>query len=81
VSARSREELERSLRALGLRVSVEAWDALAVATPEPDERGLENVELRARAIALARSHGFSHLAIELRESGREPGNRATFSGD
>jgi serine/threonine protein kinase HipA of HipAB toxin-antitoxin module len=63
VSARSPEELERALRELGLRASIEAMDALAVAIPEPDERGFEREDLRARAIALARAHGFSHLAV------------------
>jgi hypothetical protein len=81
VTTRSIEELERSLRALGLRVSVEAWDALAVAIPDAHERGLEDPERRKQAIALARSHGFSHLAIELPERGREASDRATLSRD
>ena len=81
MSTRSVAELRRSLRALGLRVSVEAWDALAVAIPEVDERGLEDVEIRKQAVALARSHGFSHLAVELPDRGREPSDRATLPGD
>ena len=81
MSARSAEELERALRAIGLRVSVEAMDALAVGVPEQGERGFENADTRARAIALARSHGFSHLAIELREHERESTPRATLPGD
>lgn len=81
MSARSAGELERALRALGLRVSIEAMDALAIAVPEPGERGFERPETRTHAIALARSHGFSHLAVELSERERESGSRATVPGD
>jgi hypothetical protein len=81
VSARSREGLERALRELGLHCAVEAWDALAVAVPERGERGFENPETRQRAIALARTHGFSHLAVELRGAESERSARATLSGD
>jgi hypothetical protein len=81
VSTRSPEELERALRALGLRASVEAMDALAIAIPESGERGFENADTRTRAIALARSHGFSHLAVELREREHESTSRATLSRD
>jgi hypothetical protein len=81
VSTRSPEELERALRALGLRVSIEAMDALAIAVPEPGERGFELADTRARAIALARAHGFSHLAVELRERERKATPRATLSRD
>ena len=78
MSTRSAEELERALRAIGLRITVEAMDALAIVVPEPGERSFESAEVRARAIALARSHGFSHLAVEVREPEREPPNRATL---
>lgn len=81
MSARSAGDLERALRAMGLRVAVEAMDALAIAVPEQGERGFEDADTRARAIALARSHGFSHLAVELRESAHEPTARAPFSRD
>jgi hypothetical protein len=56
-------------------------DALAIAVPEEGERGFENAELRNRAIALARTHGFSHLAVELRERDRESRARATLPRD
>lgn len=78
MTIRSREALERALRELGLRCVVEAFDALAVAIPEAGERGFERDEIRRRAIELARAHGFSHLAVELRNSDQ---NRAPFSGD
>jgi len=81
VTNRSREDLERALRALGIRCSVEAFDALAVAIPEPGERGFEQADLRRRAIDVARSHGFSHLAVELRAPEANNPKRATLSGD
>jgi hypothetical protein len=81
MSARSAEELERALRELGVRCSVEAYDALAVAVLEPGERRLEADNVRRRAIELARTHGFSHLAVELREPGHAPTNRASLSRD
>jgi len=81
MTTRSREGLERSLRELGLRCAIEAFDALAVAVPEPGERGFERDDIRRRAVALARSHGFSHLAVELRNSEHADPNRAHLSGD
>ena len=81
MSARSRESLERELHSMGLRCSLETWDALAVAIPEPGERGFEDAAIRQRAIAAARNNGFSHLAVEIRVDGSAPMNRATLSGD
>lgn len=81
MSLRSATELERALRDMGLRVSIEAMDALAIAVPEQGERGFEDDDTRARAIALARSNGFSHLAVELREPERDSAPRATLSRD
>jgi hypothetical protein len=76
---RSREDLERALRDLGIPCRVEAHEALAVAIPEPGERGFENDDLRRRAIALARAHGFSHLAVELPNvENAPPPDRATL---
>ena len=77
---RSADALERALRELGLRCTVEPHDALAVAIPEVGERGFERDELRRRAIELARTHGFSHLAVELRNVEQNPPGRATLSG-
>lgn len=57
-------ELERALAAAGIACTVEACGSLAVilvptATPFVDSG------LRERAVALARQHGFSHLAVEI----------------
>jgi hypothetical protein len=65
MSVPARADLERALHGLGIRCTVEGRDALAVAIPAADERGFEDGDLRARAVALARAHGFSHLAVEL----------------
>ena len=81
MSGRSAEDLERALRDLGVRCAIEVYDALAVAVPEPGERGLEGAEVRRRAIELARTHGFSHLAVELREPGHAPTDRASLPRD
>ena len=67
MSGRSREALEQALHAAGVQCRVEAWDALAVAVPAPGDRRLEDPQLRRRAVAIAREHGFSHLALELVE--------------
>lgn len=80
MSTRSRADLERDLRTLGIRCAVEEWDALAVLVPEPGERGFEDEDLRRRAIALARAHGFSHLAVDLPEE-RGSTSRETVSRD
>lgn len=83
VTIRSREELERALRGLGLRCRVETYDALAVAVPEEGEGRFGQEDIRQRAIELARAHGFSHLAVELQsqEAEGDTSDRATFSGD
>ena len=81
MTVRSRDELERALRTLGLRCTVEAYDALAVAVPEPGDRCLEDPAVRRKAIELARAHGFSHLAVELQDPEHDTHNRASLSGD
>lgn len=81
MTTRSREDLEQALRDLGMRCSIDAFDALAVAIVEPGDRTFERDDLRRRAIELARAHGFSHLAVELRKSEHANQNRATLFGD
>ena len=78
MSIRSREDLERALQGMGLHCRVEAYDALAVVIPEVGDRRLELDDIRRSALALARAHGFSHLAVELRDSEQPPGTRATL---
>ena len=62
VSARG---LEEALLAIGIAARVEARDALAVLVPTGDVGPLVDASARRRAAALAREHGFSHLALEL----------------
>jgi hypothetical protein len=78
VSTRSREGLERALQGMGLHCRIEAYDALAVVVPDIGERRLELDDIRRRAIELARAHGFSHLAVELREPEQPTDTRATL---
>ncbi len=63
--------LADALRAAGLRVSVEARDRLAVLTADPAT--FADPSWRERAVALAREHGFTHVAVELpSEDARAP---------
>jgi hypothetical protein len=63
---------------MGLHCRIEAYDALAVVVPDIGERRLELDDIRRRAIELARAHGFSHLAVELREPEQPTDTRATL---
>lgn len=59
--------LERELAELGVpcRVETRAGLAVLIATPDVAAR-LGEPELRRQALAFAREHGFTHVAIELR---------------
>ncbi|HEX5439180.1 MAG TPA: hypothetical protein VFW98_18650 [Gemmatimonadaceae bacterium] len=57
------ERLREGLASLGLDGTVEARGSLAIVTLA-DERPLDD-ETRLAAVALAREHGFSHVALEL----------------
>ena len=57
--------LEMALRALGVRCTVEAKGNLALVIPAPDERALEDAGVRRAVLAVLRTHGFSHAAVEL----------------
>jgi hypothetical protein len=59
--------LEGALAERGLLVKVERRAGLAVLiADEATAKRLGDAELRRAAIALAREHGFTHVAIELR---------------
>ncbi len=59
--------LERGLTELGVPCRVESRAGLAVLIATPDVAArLGEAELRRQALALAREHGFTHVAIELR---------------
>jgi hypothetical protein len=49
--------------------------------PDLGERLFADDDVRRRAIDLARRYGFSHLAVEVRESVSDSSPRATLPGD
>ena len=62
--------LEGALAERGLVCRVESRAGLAVLiADEATVTALGNAELRRAALALAREHGFTHVAIELRSAG------------
>jgi hypothetical protein len=75
--------LEGALAERGLVVKVESRAGLAVLIADAATVArLGDAELRRTALALAREHGFSHVAIELRsDSGGPPRLDAPLSRD
>jgi hypothetical protein len=58
--------LAAALRGAGIACEVEARDALAlIIASSTDATRLAAVDLRQRVLALAREHGFTHVAVEL----------------
>lgn len=74
----SADGLQRALRALGIDCAVEARDKLAIIVPSASARDLGEMSLRGAAIALLAEHGFTHLALEIRDT---PGGDAALSRD
>ncbi len=64
----SAESLREALAALGLRGGVEARGALAILSLEGDAASLRDPSVRARALAIASEHGFTHLALEVADA-------------
>jgi hypothetical protein len=75
--------LEGALAERGLVVKVESRAGLAVLIADAATVArLGDAELRRTALALAREHGFSHVAIELRsDTGGQPRIDAPLSRD
>ena len=74
--------LETALASLGLPCLVEAEQRLAVLRLKVDGRSFAAPEIRARIVALALEHGFTHVALDLADvhtRGERPG--AAVSGD
>jgi hypothetical protein len=63
----SADALRQALASLGLDGSVEARGALAVLSLDDASLSLSDPDLRARAVSLASEHGFTNLALELRD--------------
>jgi hypothetical protein len=63
--AASAPALEAALGRLGIAGRIEARARLAVLVPSGGLAPLADAATRRRAFALAREHGFTHLALEL----------------
>ena len=76
--------LGSALSDLGISARVEARDRLAVLHPAGIGDGAAIAAQRGRVVALASTHGFSHVALEATSAAADaaaiPGN-AAFSGD
>lgn len=57
--------LAAALHAAGVPCSVEGRDTLAIVTMAATRSPFVDDGIRHRALALAREHGFTHLALEL----------------
>ena len=69
--------LAAAIAELGVRCSLEARGGLALLVPVSSSLAtLQSAETRRAVLALARQHGFTHVAIELpsdrRGAGRDP---------
>ena len=71
------DSLGRSLASIGVAGRVEAHDRLAVLVSS-DPSMWNDAQVRRRALALAREHGFTNLALEI---GDDTATRATLPRD
>lgn len=78
----SAHALAAALSAIGYSCEVEARERMVVLRPAAGAHALADATLRARVVALAAEHGFSHVAVELTDDmcvGERA--RAAVSGD
>jgi hypothetical protein len=61
----SAHALAAALSAIGLSCEVEAQERMVVLRPTEGAHALADATLRARVVALAADHGFTHVAVEL----------------
>ena len=74
--------LETALASLGLPCLVEAEQRLAVLRLKVDGRSFAAPAIRARIVALALEHGFTHVALDLADVHSKAERRgAAVSGD
>ncbi len=65
-TGRNAASLASAIAALGVQCSLEARGGLALLMPAPASVAkLQDPETRRAVVALAREHGFTHVAIEL----------------
>ena len=57
--------LEKALVSLGLPCGVEAEQRLAILRPKVQASSFAQPAVRARIVALALEHGFTHVALDL----------------
>lgn len=78
----SAASLEEALSALGVQCAVEGSERFAVLRESRPVSALADEMVRARVVALALAHGFTHVAVELipmATAGER--TRAVISGD
>lgn len=77
-TARNATALAAALAELGVQCSLEARGGLALLLPVAESVAmLQAEETRRAVVALAREHGFTHVAIELPSDRRGAGERET----
>ena len=75
-TGRNASALAAAIAALGVQCALEARGGLALLTPAPASiEALQAPETRRAVLALAREHGFTHVAIELPNDRRAGGDR------
>jgi hypothetical protein len=76
-TARNATALATAISELGIRCSLEARGGLAILLPVSSSiEVLQSAETRRAVLALARQHGFTHVAIELPSDRRGAGREA-----
>ena len=76
-TARNATALATAISELGIRCSLEARGGLAILLPVSSSiEVLQSADTRRAVIALAREHGFTHVAIELPCDRRGAGHHA-----
>jgi hypothetical protein len=71
------EALRQALETIGIAGRIEVYDRLAVLIAS-DSDVLQHSDVRKRALLLAREHGFTNLALEIRP---DTTSRASISRD
>jgi hypothetical protein len=73
-TGRNASALAAAISAMGLQCALEARGGLALLLPVPESvEKLQDRETRRAVLALARQHGFTHVAIELPHERRNDG--------
>ena len=77
-TARNASALASAIAELGVQCALEARGGLALLLPVQESVAtLQSPDTRRAVLALARTHGFTHVAIELPTDRRDAGERGT----